>query len=210
MSRSTPASACVCVVVAGDVLEGELRREGGGGAALGGAVSGAVVGRRRRARGIGERRQLTGTLLRGDVPRQDLSGSSPSGKASRRVLASSSRCRPSLLVLLVLAGFERQLVRHQGGDVGRIGHGEVGRQVAVEKAGGAQLGEAGQILDPLEAEVAEEGVRRAVGDGTARARGGGRAGAPSRSPAECRACRPRSSRRGFPRSRRASPAGDRR
>ena len=62
-------------------------------------------------------------------------------------------------LLGLVAGIERQLVGHQGGGVGRLGHGEVGRQVAVEQARALELGEARQVLDGVEAEMVEELLR---------------------------------------------------
>src|SRR5262245_16384292 len=68
------------------------------------------------------------------------------------------------LRLVLLDGIKGNLVRHERGDVGRLRHREVGRQVAVEQAGSAQLGEARQVLDAFQTEVTEERFRGAVGD----------------------------------------------
>ena len=87
------------VVVAGDVLEGELRGKGGGGAPLAVAVpiGSARLGSRHAGRGLNQRRQRTGTLLRGEQAVTAYRG--PHRRARlprpRHPPARRPRCRPA-------------------------------------------------------------------------------------------------------------------
>src|SRR5262245_47961979 len=63
-----------------------------------------------------------------------------------------ARQGPSLFdVRAVIACIKGQLVGHQGGGVGGLGDGEVGRQIVLQKSGALELGEARQVLDRLQA-----------------------------------------------------------
>ena len=58
-----------------------------------------------------------------------------------------------------LSLFEGNLIGHQGGGIGRLGHREVGRQVAVEQPRALEFRQPGQILDGVEPEVIQELLR---------------------------------------------------
>jgi len=68
-----------------------------------------------------------------------------------------------LFVLPVPIVGQRQFVWHQRRHVGRRRHREIRRQIAIEKSCRLEIGEARQILDIVEAEMDQEGFRRAVG-----------------------------------------------